>query len=121
MPQNDLKFKKAKRIEWENQITKFIATLIKQKTGKGPNVVRVKILEEMIYITFEGVLTDYERYLLRETSAIEEIKHLRDLLINNEKKTLLLHISQIMGQEVDLLYCQNDILKDQVKIAVIIK
>ncbi|MFZ5968767.1 MAG: Na-translocating system protein MpsC family protein [Bacillota bacterium] len=112
---------RAYRIECERAIVDFAAKFVKEMTGKGPRVVKAKILEELIHIHFEGYLTDLEKSLLNSSNGVTLVEKIRNELHEVYKDDYLEQIRKILKKDVDFLHISRNPLEDRAKVTIIIK
>ena len=109
------------RIACEKAILNYVTKFYKEKTGKGPVSIRVKILEDIIEMEATGFLTELERCILTYAEDIFMIEQLRNQLCRATKDEFLREISLILGKEVDLLHLSHHIAEEKTKVTLIIK
>ena len=51
--------------EEKNEILKAFTNLLKDANGKGPRNIYIKYLSNEIHIVIQGVVSDFEKYLIR--------------------------------------------------------
>lgn len=115
---------KSRRISLQNKLISFFSNLLKQEFGKGPENIKVKILEDIVEIDAKGYLVALEKSLLGNKDNIEDIKfvmEIRKRWLRKNKEYIREQISNIIGKEVDFIcICKNPI-KDTLKVVLIIK
>lgn len=52
-------------VEERNAFLKAFTTLLKEANGRGPKNIYIKYLKDEIHIVMQGVVSDFEKYLIR--------------------------------------------------------
>lgn len=81
----------------EAQIAAMITTFEREQMGQGPSRVRVWILEDLILIRLEGMLTPAEQRLSADPNGRYLLKQARTRLIENSRGVLEEMIERLTG------------------------
>ena len=68
--------------------------------GRGPNRTRTYVLDDVILVRLEGVLTPAELQLAKDLAGVKLLKEVRQMLIENSKDMLKRMINQITDRDV---------------------
>src|SRR2546427_3903012 len=79
--------------EIEAEISEALVRFEIDYMGRGPTESRSYIIEDMILVRLQGVLTAAEQQLAKNTDGIELVKKMRQALIESAKS----HLSQVIG------------------------
>jgi len=93
MPQNSIG-------QLEAQISEAMIKFEIEHMGRGPKRARTYILDEMIVVRLEGVLTPAELQLAKDQAGVKLLKEVRQMLIENSKEMLKRMIKQIIDRDV---------------------
>ncbi len=114
---------KAKRIQQQNRIIGFASNFMKDKLGRGPQNIKVKILEDIIEIDLKGYLVDIEKSLLEngDPQDIEFVNRIRARWLEKNINLIEECISEIIEKDVRFLFAYGSPLEDIAKITLIIE
>jgi uncharacterized protein YbcI len=93
--------------EIEAEISEAMVRFEIDYMGRGPKEARSHIIEDVVLVRLEGVLTPAEQQLAKSKDGVELIKKMRSTLIENAKAHLSQVIADITG--VQILGLQTDI------------
>ncbi len=88
----------------EARITEAMITFELEHMGRGPKRARTYILDEIIVVRLEGVLTPAEHQLAKDAEGVRLIKQMRLTLVENSKMKLKSIIHDITKQEVKSMH-----------------
>ena len=83
--------------EIEAEITEAIVKFEMEYMGRGPKEARTHIIEDMVLVRLQGVLTPAEQQLTKSVDGVELIKRMRSTLIENARPLLFEVIGDITG------------------------
>jgi uncharacterized protein YbcI len=86
--------------EIEAQISEALVRFEIEYMGRGPKESRSYIIEDMILVRLQGVLTPAEQQLAKNTNGIELVKKTRQALIESAKSELAQVIDDITSAKV---------------------
>ncbi|WP_432403420.1 Na-translocating system protein MpsC family protein [Wukongibacter sp. M2B1] len=114
---------KAKRIKQQNKIISFMSNFMKNKLGRGPKNIKVKILEDIIEVEFNGYLVDIEKSLLgnKEAEDIRFVNEIRERWFAKNISIIEGYISEIMEKDVKFLFAYRNPVEDMAKLTLIIE
>lgn len=81
----------------EAEISKALIAFEKEYMGRGPADVKTYIIQDMVLIRLQGVLTPAERHLAKDEDGIQLIKKVRAKLLENSYEILAETIKGITG------------------------
>ncbi len=84
----------------EAQISEAMVKFEREYMGRGPNRTHTYILDEMVIVRLEGVLTPAEMQLAKDLAGVKLLKEVRQMLIENSKDMLKPLIKQIINRDV---------------------
>jgi uncharacterized protein YbcI len=84
----------------EAQVSEAIIKFEKEYLGRGPRETKTYILQNMVFIRLEGVLTPAEEQLAKNAEGAGLIKQTRVLLLENAREYLQRLIHDITGLQV---------------------
>jgi len=84
----------------EAQISEAMVKFERERMGRGPNRTHTHILDDMVIVRLEGVLTPAEMQLAKDPAGVRLLKEVRQVLVENSKDLLKRLIKQISGREV---------------------
>lgn len=84
----------------EARLNEAMIKFEREYMGRGPFRSRTYILEDMIVIRLEGVLTPAEQQLAKDAQGVKLLKEVRTNLIENAREMLGNIVSEIAGREV---------------------
>ena len=90
--------------EIEAEITEAIVKFEMEYMGRGPKEARTHIIEDMVLVRLQGVLTPAEQQLTKSVDGVELIKRMRSTLIENARPILFKVIGDITGAKVIALH-----------------
>jgi uncharacterized protein YbcI len=88
----------------EAQIAERITKFQREDLGRGPEDVRVWIIQDLILIRLRGVLTPAERTLARDTDGQQLVRQVRRHLLEGSRPRLDEMIQEITGVQVVSLH-----------------
>ncbi len=88
----------------EISLREFIIKFEKEYLGRGPEDVKIYILDDMIMFRLKGVLTRAEVHLAKTQNGKLLVKEIRRELIESLKLILKKKIEQITGKKVKSLH-----------------
>jgi len=84
----------------EAQISEAMVKFEREHMGRGPDRTCTHILDDMIVVRLEGVLTPAEMQLGKDLAGVKLLKEMRKMLIENSKAMLKHLIKQITDNDV---------------------
>ena len=97
----------------EAEIAKAITQFDREHLGRGPHVVRAWIIQDMILLRLQGVLTPAEETLARDPEGHRLIKQVRMQLIEGSRPLLDEMIQHLSGVQVVSLHSDMSIKKGE--------
>ena len=97
----------------EAQIATAITKFDREHLGRGPHLVRAWIIQDMILLRLQGVLTPAEEKLARDSEGHRLIKEVRKQLIEGSREMLNEMIQSIAGVEVLSLHSDMSIKRGE--------
>ena len=88
------------RGQMEAEISRLMIQFEKEYMGRGPENVRTRIFEDVIFVRLFGVLTPAEKRLAREPDGARLIKEVRLRLMESSKETLERLVSDVVTCKV---------------------
>lgn len=95
----------------ENEISGYIATLLRQNFGKGPTSVYVTLTRPYLTIHFRGFIAPMEKILLNKHEG-KRILETRDLLMNELAPEIMLQLYKITGLDIQSIYADWNLDKE---------
>ena len=86
--------------ELEAQISEAMVQFEIDYMGRGPKETRSHIIEDMVLVRLQGVLTKAEEQLTKSADGVELIKKVRSTLVETGKPLLYQVIGDITGVKV---------------------
>ncbi len=83
--------------ELEAQISEAMVQFEIDYMGRGPKETRSHIIEDMVLVRLQGVLTKAEEQLAKSADGVELIRKVRSTLVENGKPLLYQVIDDITG------------------------
>jgi uncharacterized protein YbcI len=93
----------------EAEIAKAITQFDREHLGRGPHVVRAWIIQDMVLLRLQGVLTPAEEKLARDSEGHRLIKEVRKQLIEGSRDMLDEMIQGLTGVQVLCLHSDMSI------------
>lgn len=84
----------------EAQISEAMVKFERDHMGRGPNRTHTYILDDMVIVRLEGILTPAEMQLGKDPAGVKLLKEVRQMLIENSKDMLKRLIKQITDRDV---------------------
>lgn len=88
----------------EAAVTEAITKFEREYLGRGPKEARTFIVENMVVVQLQGILSPAERQLSHENGGVELIKQMRTRLIESSSDDLRALIVEETGAEVVSLH-----------------
>ena len=88
----------------EAAVTEAITKFEREYLGRGPKEARTFIVENMVVVQLQGILSPAERQLSHENGGVELIKQMRTRLIESSSDELRALIAEETGAEVVSLH-----------------
>jgi uncharacterized protein YbcI len=110
----------ARRLDYQRIIINYITSFLKKTTGKGPQNIKVRILEDIIEILMEGYLTDIEKYLLVCNNK-KIVVDIRSILEKQLTDSFFQELSYGIGKSIEILYVDNNFDEDKCKLILIMR
>lgn len=92
------------RGELEAQVSERLIQFAKEYLGRGPEGVRTRILEDVVFVRLSGVLTRAEKQLVGDPDGASLIKEMRLRLIESGRERLEATVAECTGCQVVELY-----------------
>jgi len=99
--------------QMEAQIATAITQFDREHLGRGPHEVRAWIIQDMILLRLQGVLTPAEEKLARDPEGHRLIKEVRRQLVEGSRDMLDEMIQQITGLQVVSLHSDMSIKRGE--------
>ena len=84
----------------EAAISEAVIKFEREYMGRGPTKTRTYLLEDLIVVRLEGVLTPAEQQLAKDPQGVKLLKEVRSNLIEGARETLKKMIFDLSGREV---------------------
>jgi uncharacterized protein YbcI len=97
----------------ELAITEALIKFEREFMGRGPFRTRTYVLDELVVIRLEGVLTPAELHLAKDPAGIKLLKDVRMSLIENGKEMLKKTIHDITGRKVISMHSDISALRGE--------
>ena len=97
----------------EAQIATAITQFDREHLGRGPHVVRAWIIQDMVLLRLQGVLTPAEEKLARDSEGRRLIKEVRKQLIEGSRDMLDEMVQTITGVQVLSLHSDMSIKRGE--------
>ena len=97
----------------EAEIATAITQFDREHLGRGPHVVRAWIIQDMILLRLQGVLTPAEETLARDPEGHRLIKQVRMQLIEGSRQMLDEMIQRLTGVQVVSLHSDMSIKRGE--------
>ena len=97
----------------EAQIATAITQFDREHLGRGPHVVRAWIIQDMVLLRLQGVLTPAEEKLARDSEGHRLIKEVRKQLIEGSRDMLDEMIQGLTGVQVLCLHSDMSIKRGE--------
>lgn len=104
---------KDSRGQYEAAITEALIKFEREFMGRGPFRTRTNILDDLIVIRLEGVLTPAEQHLAKDPAGVKLLKEVRMNLIENAKDILKKIITDITGRKVISMHSDISALRGE--------
>lgn len=88
----------------EAELTKAIVRFEKEYLGRGPKDARTYVVEDIIFIRLQGVLTPAEQKLVEHESSRSLVKETRRQLFESSRPLLEKIVHEITGAEIVSLH-----------------
>lgn len=88
------------KLKKESDIKQIFASLLKEETGKGPQVIRAFVQGNQIKITLESVLTKMEQSLIVNEKNYRMVSYEREVFYLDRQKQMEQALSEILSLEV---------------------
>ncbi len=111
MSQNTLK--RSHRIEYEKSIASYISKFLREKTGKGPELIKVKIIENIIDITIINFFSKFAKNVIRDSESVELLKKIWIRFAEIHRKDILNEMSRIVNGKVTFLHVSYDMVMEK--------
>ena len=99
--------------QMEAQIATAITQFDREHLGRGPHEVRAWIIQDMILLRLQGVLTPAEEKLARDPEGHRLIKEVRRQLVEGSRDMLDEMVEQITGLKVVSLHSDMSIKRGE--------
>ena len=90
----------ATRSSLEAEISRLMIQFTKEQLGRGPEDVKTRIFEDVIFVRLAGVLTRGEQHLAREGDGARLIKEMRVRLMEHARQPLQQLVAERTGRTV---------------------
>lgn len=84
----------------EAAVTQALTRFERDHLGRGPQLARTFIIQDMVVVRLTGVLSPAEKQLSREPGGVELLKQMRSRLIEGSSTTLEQMIEETTGAKV---------------------
>ena len=102
-----------KKGQLEFEVSASITQFEREHLGRGPHVVRAWIIQDMILLRLQGVLTPAEETLARDSEGHHLIKQVRMQLIEGSRPLLDEMIQRLTGVQVVSLHSDMSIKRGE--------
>jgi uncharacterized protein YbcI len=99
--------------QMEAEIATAITQFDREHLGRGPHVVRAWIIQDMILLRLQGVLTPAEEKLARDPEGHRLIKEVRRQLVEGSRSLLDEMIQRLTGVQVVSLHSDMSIKRGE--------
>jgi uncharacterized protein YbcI len=99
--------------QMEAEIATAITQFDREHLGRGPHVVRAWIIQDMILLRLQGVLTPAEEKLARDPEGHSLIKDVRRQLVEGSRSLLDEMIQRLTGVQVVSLHSDMSIKRGE--------
>jgi uncharacterized protein YbcI len=99
--------------QMEAEIATAITQFDREHLGRGPHVVRAWIIQDMILLRLQGVLTPAEEKLARDPEGHRLIKEVRRQLVEGSRSLLDEMIQRLTGVQVVSLHSDMSIRRGE--------
>lgn len=76
------------RGQLEAEISRLVVQFAKEQLGRGPEGVRTRVVEDVIFVRMSGALTRGEQHLATQRDGARLVKEMRLRLMESSRKTL---------------------------------
>ena len=84
----------------EAAISEAVIKFEREYMGRGPTKTRTYLLEDLIVVRLDGVLTPAEQQLAKDSQGVKLLKEVRSNLIEGARETLKKMILDLSGRQV---------------------
>lgn len=84
----------------ESAVTEAITQFERDYLGRGPKEAKSFIVENLVIVRLQGILSPAEQQLSHESGGVELIKQMRVRLIESSSETLCALVAEETGSEV---------------------
>ena len=88
----------------EAAVTTALTQFERDHLGRGPKAARTYIVEDMVVVRLEGILSPAEQQLSQETGGVELIKQMRTRLIESSSEQLCALVREATGLPVTTMH-----------------
>ena len=84
-------------------LRRFTNDFLRDKTGKGPEIIKVYSVKDKIFFEIENYLTPMEKELAKDQEGIKIVKNVREKLSNNTHSEYIKKASELTKNRI--LHC----------------
>nr|WP_319489019.1 Na-translocating system protein MpsC family protein [uncultured Caproiciproducens sp.] len=99
---NGLILDKEEKLKKEDEIKQVFAAMLKQDTGKGPQIIKTNVKGTEIAVELKSVLTKFEMALLKEEKNARVVNYSREIYYYDRKKQMEDELSNVLGLSCSL-------------------
>ncbi len=88
----------------EAEISEAMVTFERDYMGRGPHKTRTYLLDDMVVVRLEGVLTPAEQQLAKDAGGVKLLKEVRTNLIEGAREMLRAIVEDITGRKTISLH-----------------
>ncbi len=103
----------------EASIKREITRIYKGSFGKGPEETRIRVMENVVMMRFDGALTDIETSLLDTEEGFQLVADMRKRMVHQKKADYIPMIEEIVGQKVQSITYDFSAVKNQMYVFII--
>ena len=92
------------RGQLEAEISRLMVQFAKEQLGRGPEGVRTRVIEDVIFVRLSGALTRAEKHLAGQPDGARLIKEMRLRLMESSREALVRLISGPTGCQLVSLH-----------------
>jgi uncharacterized protein YbcI len=92
------------RGQLEAEISRLMVQFAKEQLGRGPEGVRTRVIEDVIFVRLSGVLTRAEKHLASQPDGARLIKEMRLRLMESSRESLVQLVAEPTGCQLVSLH-----------------
>lgn len=107
-----------KRTTKEENIAFRLSGKVRNFTGRGPAVIKVKFEDDFATVKFKWILNNIEKNFISNCTNQELVDSMRSSLFENAKGNLLRAFSEVFNREVQILELNEESLQEMLSVQV---